>query len=67
MGRDIEGWLAVLEVRAGYGGRGGAELDPLVSWWCLESAAVGVFRFEGGDRSRSFSRTAAEDGAAGAR
>ena len=60
--------FVVLEVRAGYGGRGGAELEPLVSWY-WDSVAVGVSRFEGGERSRSrsFSLTTADEGAEGAR
>lgn len=55
--------LEALDVLEGYAGRGGADVEPFESE-CLGSTLDGVF--EGGDRSRSFSRTV-EDGAEGAR
>lgn len=54
--------LDALEVRAGYAGRGGAEPGPFASAYfdsMFAGARSEVF-LEGGDRSRSFSRTAGE-------
>lgn len=60
IGRDMTFWpLEALDVREGYAGRGGADAEPFESE-CLCSLLVG------GDRSRSFSRTA-DEGAEGAR
>lgn len=63
IGRFIVFWLVLLEVLAGYDGRGGA--DP----WLLEGCCGFISlesRLVGGDCSRSFSLMVAE-GAAGAR
>lgn len=64
IGRFITFWVVLLEVRAGYRGRGGAGAEAGILGTCDLASTEALFA--GGDGSRSFSLMVA-DGGAGAR